>query len=214
MSSGLHIFTSAAVNYLPKVRTLCRSIRRHHPEATIHLALADERPDWLSTDGEPFDSILEIGSLSIPDWRAWSFMHNIVELATAIKPFALAHLLARPDCHTVVYFDPDMVLFSPVEDLLQTLRESNVALTAPVHPGRHPLVFTHDRRKAHYGTLDQDVSFVQVTGGGNCSIANARAAMGIPWMNKREINEAIPPAYARFIGGQLISKLAWPIRSA
>jgi hypothetical protein len=129
MSSGLHIFTSAAVNYLPKVRTLCRSIRRHHPEATIHLALADERPDWLSTDGEPFDSILEIGSLSIPDWRAWSFMHNIVELATAIKPFALAHLLARPDCHTVVYFDPDMVLFSPVEDLLQTLRESNVALT-------------------------------------------------------------------------------------
>jgi hypothetical protein len=27
----LHVFTSAAVNYLPKVRTLCQSIRRASP---------------------------------------------------------------------------------------------------------------------------------------------------------------------------------------
>jgi hypothetical protein len=45
----LHVFTSAAVNYLPKVRILCRSIRKHHPEAVIHLVLADERPQWLRT---------------------------------------------------------------------------------------------------------------------------------------------------------------------
>ena len=129
MPETLHVFTSAAVNYLPKVRTLCHSIRRHHPEAVIHLALADDRPPWLKTEGEPFDSILEGSQLGIPNYRAWTFFHNIVELSTAIKPFALKHLLALPDCGKVLYFDPDMVLFSRVDDILATLDSANVALT-------------------------------------------------------------------------------------
>jgi len=129
MDRKLHVFTSAAVNYLPKVRMLCRSIRRHHPEAMIHLALADERPDWLSAENEPFDSILELSQLAIPHWRSWTFMHSIVELSTAIKPFALKRLLERDDCEAVLYFDPDMVLFSRVDDVLATLASSNVALT-------------------------------------------------------------------------------------
>jgi DNA (cytosine-5)-methyltransferase 1 len=49
--------------------------------------------------------------------------------------------------------------------------------------------------------------FVQVTGGGNCTIAAARDAMGIDWMTKNELNEAIPPAYTRFIGRQLLAYL-------
>jgi DNA (cytosine-5)-methyltransferase 1 len=77
--------------------------------------------------------------------------------------------------------------------------EANFPLSSPPH-GKHPLVFTHDKRKSHYGKLDQDASFVQVTGGGNCSTANAAAAMGIDWMTKGELNEAIPPAYSEFIG--------------
>jgi hypothetical protein len=125
----LHVFTSAAVNYLPKVRILCRSIRQYHPEAVIHLALADERPQWLRTEDEPFDSILGIEALDIPDWKAWSFTHSIVELSTAIKPFALKRLLHLPDCRTVLYFDPDMALFSRVDDILATLERSNLALT-------------------------------------------------------------------------------------
>lgn len=129
MPDALHVFTCAAVNYLPKVRILCHSIRHHHPEAIIHIALADERPPWLDLAGEPFDDVLEIGQLGIPDWRVWSFTHSIVELSTAIKPFALQHLLALPDCGKVLYFDPDMVLFSRVDDILGVLDASNLALT-------------------------------------------------------------------------------------
>jgi hypothetical protein len=129
MPSVLHVFTSAAVNYLPKVRILCHSIRKHHPEAVVHLVLADERPPWLRAEDEPFDDILGIEELGIPDWRAWTFTHGIVELSTAIKPFALKHLLHLPDCGTVLYFDPDMVLFSRVDDLLTALDGSNLALT-------------------------------------------------------------------------------------
>jgi DNA (cytosine-5)-methyltransferase 1 len=32
--------------------------------------------------------------------------------------------------------------------------------------------------------------------------------MGINWMSKAEINEAIPPAYTEFVGKQLMKHLA------
>jgi DNA (cytosine-5)-methyltransferase 1 len=94
-------------------------------------------------------------------------------------------------------------MFPGLRVIRHRLFESNVALTSPAHR-RHPLVYTKDRRKAHYGRLDQDVSFVQVTGGGNATVANKRAAMGIDWMTGKELNEAIPPAYTEWIGRQLL----------
>jgi DNA (cytosine-5)-methyltransferase 1 len=39
------------------------------------------------------------------------------------------------------------------------------------------------------------------------SVAQAAAAMGIDWMNWRELCEAIPPAYTEFIGEQLLAHL-------
>jgi DNA (cytosine-5)-methyltransferase 1 len=32
--------------------------------------------------------------------------------------------------------------------------------------------------------------------------------MGIDWMTRRELSEAIPPAYTRFIGRQLLAVIA------
>lgn len=72
---------------------------------------------------------------------------------------------------------------------------------------RHPLVFTHDKRKRHYGHLDQDTAYVQVTGGGNSTIANKRDAMGMPWASAHGCNEAVPPAYGEIVGRQLMAYL-------
>jgi DNA (cytosine-5)-methyltransferase 1 len=95
-------------------------------------------------------------------------------------------------------------MFPGVRVLRHRLFESNLPLFAPpIHP-KHPLTYTRDKRKAHYGKLDERTSPVQVTGGGNCSVAAARDAMGIDWMTKAEINEAIPPAYTKWIGAQLL----------
>lgn len=63
-----------------------------------------------------------------------------------------------------------------------------------------------DKRKPHYGKLNEWTSPVQVTGGGNCSKAAAADAMGMDWATKNELNESIPPAYSEWIGRQL---MAW-----
>lgn len=122
-------FTSAAINYLPKVRQLCRSIRQFHPEFEIVLALPDALDGQVDFSGEPIDRVLPLEELDIPDRRRWTYFHAIVELATAIKPFVLKQLLAEPGVGRVLYFDPDMVLFSRLDDLLAELDQGNVALT-------------------------------------------------------------------------------------
>jgi len=119
------------------------------------------------------------------------------------RPYVIENVEGAPLLDPIVLCG---TMFEGLRVIRHRLFESNVELTTPPHR-RHPLVFTHDKRKRHYGTLDQNVSFVQVTGGGNCSIANARDALGIDWMNKRELNESIPPAYTEWIGKQLISRL-------
>lgn len=123
------VFTSAAVNYLPKVRQLCQSIRRLHPEFEIVLALPDALDGQVDFSSEPIDRVLPVESLDIPDRQRWIYFHTIVELATAIKPFVLKQLLAEPDVGRVLYFDPDMVLFSRLDDLLAELDQGNVVLT-------------------------------------------------------------------------------------
>jgi DNA (cytosine-5)-methyltransferase 1 len=98
------------------------------------------------------------------------------------------------------------VSFPELRVIRHRLFESNVSLVAAPHK-THPLVFTHDKRKAHYGRLDQDTAYVSVNGGGNCRVTNKRDAMGVPWMNGKEANEAIPPAYTEFIGRQLMAQI-------
>ena len=125
----IHVFTSAACNYIPKVRVLVESIRRFHPEWIVHLALADEVPASLDLSNEPFDEIHPLSSLGIPQYRAWAFCHSLVELATAIKPVLLGHLLNRDDCSGVIYLDPDIVIFSKLDEVMSALEANNIALT-------------------------------------------------------------------------------------
>lgn len=126
---SIHVFTSAATNYLPKVRVLCESLKRHHPDLVVHLALADRRPKWLDAAREPFDTIIEIEELGIPKTNAWVFKHSLIELSTAIKPFVAKRLLLQGDCKAVIYFDPDMVLFSPNDDLISEFESASILLT-------------------------------------------------------------------------------------
>ena len=97
-------------------------------------------------------------------------------------------------------------MFKGLRVIRHRLFETNFPLLTPPH-GKHPLVHTFDKRKSQYGKTDDMRDFVSVNGGGNCTVAAARDAMGIEWMTKNELNEAIPPVYTKFIGEQLLSYL-------
>lgn len=48
----------------------------------------------------------------------------------------------------------------------------------------------------------------QMTRGYKANLGEAREALGIDWMQMREISQAIPPAYTEHIGGYLMAELA------
>ena len=50
-------------------------------------------------------------------------------------------------------------------------------------------------------------SWVRKKLGRNPTILEYRAAMGIDWMNRDELSQAIPPAYTEFVGKQLIQAI-------
>ena len=126
----MHVFTSAITNYLPKARVLAESVKRHHPEAKFHLVLSDEPPPGLAADGAPFDSVITIGELGIPDTRRWIFMHSIVELCTGVKGAAFQYLIKRHgDGEPVLYLDPDIVVFSRLDGVTRRFTGKSVLLT-------------------------------------------------------------------------------------
>ena len=130
----IYVYTSSAWNYLPKAQLLAHSVKKHIPQATMILGLADRFVEDLDYKKYGFDEIIPLSEelCPVPNYLGWVFSHPIVELSTAIKPFILCRLLERPDCEAVLYFDPDMVLFSPMDDMLKEFENASILMTPHV----------------------------------------------------------------------------------
>ena len=125
----MHYFTSITANYLPKARVLAKSVKRHDPEAVFYLMLSDQMPKGVKIEDEPFDRVLYIDDLGIPDRDAWIFEHTVVELCTAVKGAALVHISETTGADKIIYFDPDIVVLHSLDKLSQILDKTSIALT-------------------------------------------------------------------------------------
>jgi glycosyltransferase involved in cell wall biosynthesis len=123
------IFTICSNNYVPMARVLLESAKRHHPEADVYLCLADEAlPEAAFYPGRCELVVAE--TLSIPGFREFAFRYDIMEFNTAIKPFMIRHLLAR-GYEAVVYLDPDIEIFAPLERVFSLLDDGASFVLTP-----------------------------------------------------------------------------------
>jgi len=174
--------------------------------------------------GDAIDTLLSIGfcfdafhasppcqrySVASKSWNGNADSHpDLVEpirkiLISSGKPYVIENVVGAPLKNAVTLCG---TMFGGLRVIRHRLFESNVLLLAPqCRP--HPLCYTVDKRKPHYGKLNEMTDFVMVNGGGNCSVAAASDAMGIDWMTKAELNDAIPPAYTEYIGKQLLKAI-------
>jgi len=72
--------------------------------------------------------VVEVEKLGLPGFRALAFKYNIMELNTAVKPSFLKYLF-QAGAYKVIYFDPDIYLFRPLEVIYDALDTSSVVLT-------------------------------------------------------------------------------------
>jgi len=125
----MHIFTSITANYIPKARVLAASVKKHEPDAQFHLVLSDKVPDDWDLSNEPFDTLIQVEELPVRNMDAWIFRHSVVELCTAVKGLAILEIMHRHGADKVLYFDPDMALFSPLTALDAYFEQHEILLT-------------------------------------------------------------------------------------
>ncbi len=123
--------TVIARNYLAHARVLARSFTRHHDGERLQVLILDDFAEAISGVDEPFD-VLRPTDLLIDraEFFRMAACYEVLELATAVKPWVLEALLARGD-EVVVYLDPDMVVFDSLDALRAAALESpdGIALT-------------------------------------------------------------------------------------
>jgi glycosyltransferase involved in cell wall biosynthesis len=124
----MHACTIVARNYLAQAQVLVDSFRRHHPEGTFDVLLIDE-PGSARPVVRGAEVVLpdEIG-LAPDDLVHMSLIYDLIELATAVKPSLLLHLLGRGYDHAV-YFDPDISIERRIEELPGLARDNDLVLT-------------------------------------------------------------------------------------
>ncbi len=116
---GLAIFTICSNNYLAMAQILIDSAKQFHPEATMYLCLVDRPlPDaGLYPDG---CEVILVEDLPIPNVQSFLFRYDVMELNTAAKPFMIQTLLEAGH-DAVVYFDPDIQIFSRLHRVVDAL---------------------------------------------------------------------------------------------
>ncbi|MGQ9670535.1 MAG: glycosyl transferase [Desulfosoma sp.] len=126
---SIHAFTSITCNYIPKARVLARSLKSVCPDVHMHLCLNDEPPSDFDLRREPFDNLIVLDSLDIPNKKGWIFGHSLVELCTAVKGLAFQKIFRETAADKVFYFDPDIVVFGRFDELAAHLERGSILLT-------------------------------------------------------------------------------------
>jgi len=123
------VYTSITKSYLPKARVLAKSVKRFHPDWMFVLLYSDDLPADFDLKQEPFDEILTLEQLGLPDWKTWAFGHAVVELCTAVKGPAAELLAQRSGVSKIMYLDPDIKVFNSLATLESLLDRHEILLT-------------------------------------------------------------------------------------
>ena len=119
--------TIVSLNYLPYARTVCESYLKFHPDHKFYVLLVDRLPQDYDLSQENFELIL-VDDLGIPDFESIAFKYDILELNTSVKPTFLKSLL-EVGVDELIYFDPDILICSPVDLIFEALSTNAIVLT-------------------------------------------------------------------------------------
>ena len=141
MKNPLAIVTIVSNNYLHYARTLLQSVARQHPDATRYCVVVDRDLTHAQALAAEFNTI-PLEALHLPDGDDFLFQYTVLELNTAVKPWAMQHLLEKGHSQ-VIYIDPDIALYQPLSHVVELFeRGGDIVLTphllSPMDDGCRP----------------------------------------------------------------------------
>lgn len=171
------IFTVVAKNYLALARTLGDSIKAMHPDLPFYIFLSDEADGYLDLSNEKHETI-EVKSIGNYEWEDMAFKYDVTEYATAVKPYVFQYLFEKFDFEHIIYLDPDMYLFKPIDAIINEFRENDFMVATP-HLAKPTLDFD--------GLItEEEIHFVGICNFGFVAFKNCeRGHIALEWWAKK-----------------------------
>ncbi len=140
-NSKVAIFTIVSNNYLHFARTLLQSVRQAHPDFNLFCVIVDSDLSPAVQLKNEFTAV-SLDLLNLPMGQQFLFQYTILELNTAVKPWAFEYLLAK-QFDKVIYIDPDIYLYTKLNSVFELLdNTSDIVITphllAPVADDKRP----------------------------------------------------------------------------
>ncbi|HYZ93853.1 MAG TPA: glycosyltransferase family 4 protein [Actinomycetota bacterium] len=122
--------TIIAKNYWAPARVLARSLARHHPDVRLCVLVVDADAETIeAARSEPFD-VLQPSDVGVDrrELHRMAAIYDLLELATAIKPWLLRHLIDA-GASSAVYLDPDIEIFAHIDGVWDLASQHGIVVT-------------------------------------------------------------------------------------
>ena len=169
--SRICCYTSFNYAYLGRALTLLATLRAAQPDWEVCAVVVDEPPQGeLQTDLlAAFDIVLGVHDLRIPRVRAWLFKHDVIEACTAVKGAAMLWLMDA-GYDAIVYLDPDIAVFHPLDPIVTALDTAAILLTPhQCSPNRdHRVMQDNELASMQFGVFNLGFIAVRNDDAGRC----------------------------------------------
>lgn len=134
------VFTLCSNNYLAHAKTLGDSITEKNTNVIFIIGLVDKKNPEIDYSLFSAFEIIEYDEIQCNDFPRMLSSYTIVEFNTAVKPFYIELLWERygKECY-IYYIDPDIVFYSPIEELNTHLITNDILITPHLIKAQIPL---------------------------------------------------------------------------
>lgn len=157
------VFTIAAKNYLASAFTLRESVLASNKDVEFYIVLADEDTETIIEQKSDYN-ILKASDIGIEKYTEMAFKYDVVEFNTSVKPFFIRYAFETLGAEKVMYLDPDIYVYKPLDAIWDELDSSSIVLTPHAVDGNNRIkVDELDKTFLKYGIYN--LGFVGVS---NC----------------------------------------------
>lgn len=130
MNQPAIFFTLCSNNYLAQAKTLGDSVLKFYSNSRFVIGLVDYKDGEI--DYELFEGmeILPFDEIGFPEFDEMLTRYNVIEFNTSVKPFYIEYLWRKYGAENqIIYLDPDIVIYKPLEHVFSALNKYSVVLT-------------------------------------------------------------------------------------
>jgi hypothetical protein len=154
MQEKTAFFTIIARNYLAQAFALGESVLMHHPDSLMFVFVIDDADQTCADDIRKRGmNPLFPDSLAYLDFERLVFKYNVIEACTAVKPLVFQALM-RQKFARIVYFDPDILCFAPIDSVFELLNCHAAVLTTSASSPQGNERFPDDRFLLMHGAYN------------------------------------------------------------